>query len=68
MLLWLHVLSGVIPGFGWWWKIIKARLKAMKLQNRERPPSVWAFSRLVRKHHSNIDRKASDVEMDPVPS
>lgn len=68
LLQWLHILSGGLPGIGWWWEIIKAPLKTMKLENGERWNSVWALSRFVRKHRSDIDRKASDVETGPVRS
>ena len=64
----LHTISGALPEMSWWWRIVSAPVKAMKLDDIGSPLSVCTLSRLVRKHRNHIDRKTEDVEMGPVRS
>lgn len=64
----LHAVAISVPGINWWWRIIKAPVKAMKLEGVGNPLSDCSLSRLVRKHRIKTDRKVQDVEMAPVPS
>jgi hypothetical protein len=61
----LFAICGALPGIWWWWNIIKVLVKAMNLEDLGNPLSVCAFGRHARKHRSDIDSMAQDVEMAP---
>jgi hypothetical protein len=71
----LHGVFCAISWFGgwsklrwWWWKTIKAPVKAIKLGASGSPLPLYAPGKLARQPNrdSNTDRKAPDVEMGTV--
>ncbi len=65
----LHVVSGAIPGFPWWWKTAVALMKTMKLEGLKVSLSLDTCSRLVRRRdrrHHGRNASSNDVEMGTV--
>lgn len=62
----LHAIFGALPAIDWWWRVIKAPVKVMKVEGMGNSPYVGALGNPMRKRPRNIDRTAPDVEMGPV--